>query len=354
MKIRFIIPLLIVCIFSIVGIAYADNSSDVPEGFSEEFSGNGVALYNRKGNYVMEVDLRYGADVVLMHGKVTNKREGSGIYGGNNASFSYKPLSNYWSNLKGNYDGQFCVVNGEFFYRPVDPPTLFFPLKVNGNIITDGFGSAKDRPLMLEVWDDHMDIKELTRDNLYNSTAPDIIVGVHEDDKRQKKLNIGRTFAGIDDRDNNGKYETLLIYTSRTARQDEAAFWLRSFGADKVMMLDGGGSTQLLCKGQDILPSPREIPQAIGILAGKDHIIYEQPTSTPVPTSTSTPEPTVTPTHEPTVTLYPSMTPTQAPYVEPTSTDLYRIIEYSDSKGAMTALFIAILLSFVVFLWWLR
>ena len=38
------------------------------------------------------------------------------------------------------------------------------------------------------------------------------------------------------------------------------------------MMLDGGGSTQLVCQGEAIIDTTRLIPQAIGVLAGVQRI----------------------------------------------------------------------------------
>jgi len=51
--------------------------------------------------------------------------------------------------------------------------------------------------------------------------------------------------------------------------QTGAASVLRAFGADQVMMLDGGGSTQLLCKSGWHIRSDRPIPQAMAIYAAK-------------------------------------------------------------------------------------
>ena len=48
---------------------------------------------------------------------------------------------------------------------------------------------------------------------------------------------------------------------------------LRDFGADKVMMLDGGGSTQLICNHSVYVPSVRAIPQAIAVVAGGNPVI---------------------------------------------------------------------------------
>ncbi|NEP07416.1 MAG: phosphodiester glycosidase family protein [Okeania sp. SIO4D6] len=41
---------------------------------------------------------------------------------------------------------------------------------------------------------------------------------------------------------------------------------MKSFGTTQVIMLDGGGSTQLICQGNNYITSPRTIPQMIVIL----------------------------------------------------------------------------------------
>jgi hypothetical protein len=109
-----------------------------------------------------------------------------------------------------------------------------------------------------------------------------------EDAPKRINRSVARTFTGLDDRDLDGDYETIFIFNTRSALQIEAADVLRSFGADKVMMLDGGGSTQLLCQGEPVIYSERAIPQAMGIMAGS------APASTPIPSATVGP-PTETP-----------------------------------------------------------
>ncbi|HEX6384402.1 MAG TPA: phosphodiester glycosidase family protein, partial [Anaerolineae bacterium] len=54
---------------------------------------------------------------------------------------------------------------------------------------------------------------------------------------------------------------------SAMATKTEAASVLRSFGAEKVMMLDGGSSTQLTCRGENYVSSGRRIPQSIAVMA---------------------------------------------------------------------------------------
>lgn len=110
----------------------------------------------------------------------------------------------------------------------------------------------------------------LTKKALYASTAPDIIAGLAEDAGRHPNSSPGRTFVGIDDRDHDKRYETILIFNSKAATAPRAADVLRGFGADKVMMLDGGDSTQLICRGRPYLQSEssRAVPQMLAVTGG--------------------------------------------------------------------------------------
>ncbi|MGB3191768.1 MAG: phosphodiester glycosidase family protein [Limnoraphis sp.] len=75
------------------------------------------------------------------------------------------------------------------------------------------------------------------------------------------------TFMGVAD------FHLIFILTSPGKTQGDAAQLLKDFGAKKVMMLDGGGSTQLIVSGRELVSSsdatPRTIPQAIGVLSGR-------------------------------------------------------------------------------------
>ncbi|MFC2025941.1 hypothetical protein ACFLUC_01970, partial [Chloroflexota bacterium] len=129
----------------------------------------------------------------------------------------------------------------------------------------------KDHPgqkIMLEIWEDRLDITDLSRRNLYSSSAPDILGGLTEDANKKPKNFTGRTFVGIDDRNGDKNFETLIILNTLTARQVDAAGVVREFGADKVIQFDGGGSTQLTCHDRPYVGSERIIPQSIGVSAG--------------------------------------------------------------------------------------
>jgi hypothetical protein len=103
-----------------------------------------------------------------------------------------------------------------------------------------------------------------------------MIGGLSEEANKRIKYSVGRTFVGVADRNGDGSYETVLVFNSSSSLQSAAADVLRSFGADKVMMLDGGGSTQLLCKSGWYVKSDRPVPQALAVIAAPPPAIASQ------------------------------------------------------------------------------
>jgi hypothetical protein len=247
----------------------------IPPGFYKIDSAVGIDLYEKdypggSPDYVQVIDLSQGASLKPLHGSIADPGLGKGVYGGNDAHFRSQSLADYWRELVAQDSSPFCVVNGQFFYMLEYPTRLPFPLKIDGEILTDGYGikDFPDQKLMLELWPGKADIIALSKEALYSSSAPDIIAGLVEDAPKAKKRYTGRTFVGLTDPNGGGQFSTLMIFNTKTARQVDAADVLKSFGAQKVMMLDGGGSTQLLCGGKSYIYSDRLVPQAIGILAG--------------------------------------------------------------------------------------
>jgi hypothetical protein len=254
----------------------------IPPGYNLIFSAGqsnpvpGLQLYqknypNGSPDFVQVVNLHAGAAVVPLYGSIAKTGAGQGVYGGDNPAFQKQSLPMFWQTLTKAEENPVCVLNGQFFFLSDDPTHLPFPLKKNGVIISDGYGlqDFPDQKLMLEIWPDHVQINKLTQAGLYSSSAPDIIVGLTEDANKRIKQYTGRTFVGAADRDGDGQAEILYIFNTLTARQVDAAQELREFGADQVMMLDGGGSTQLICNGNWLVRSDRWIPQAIGVVVGK-------------------------------------------------------------------------------------
>ncbi|MBI3241786.1 MAG: phosphodiester glycosidase family protein [Chloroflexi bacterium] len=252
-------------------------TSSAPTDFVLVTSAAGVEFWRKDyqgGNpdFVEVINLSQGASVKLFHGQITDLGTGQGVYKGDNPKIARQPLDAAWNLFSSSYPNAFCITNGQFFVdkvneQVVDPTTLAFPLKIDEVIVSDGYGSKEyvNQKLILEIWGDMANISALTEDNLYSSPAPNIIAGLTEDANKGPNNLTGRTFAGIDDKDNNGKSEVILIFNSKTSKQADAANILRSFGADKVIMLDGGDSTQLICQGTPYITSDRTLPQTIGV-----------------------------------------------------------------------------------------
>ena len=262
-------------------------AQSLPDGFRLVGQMPGVTLYqkNYKGgspDFVQIVDLSAGASVDLLHGsqQARSGEHNKGMYGGPNPSFSQLPIARYWELYSHSHPAAFCVTNGQFFYMPESPSPLALPLKVNGVFLAEGFGYGQypEKQLMLELWRDHADIRPLTRENLYASSAPNILGGLTEEANKKPKTFVGRTFIGLADQNADGAYELLAILTTRTANQPGAAQVLKGFGMTRVMMLDGGGSTQLVCRGQAFIDTERVLPQAIGVTAARQVTVTIQAT----------------------------------------------------------------------------
>ncbi len=229
--------------------------SIVPAGFELLDAALGVQLYRKEypnGNpdFVQVINLALGARLRLLHGAITEARPNKGAYGGPDPRFTSLPIETYWQQVSQEDPLAFCVTNGAFFYMPEYPTRLAFPLKVDGEMISEGWGvnTYVDQKLILELWDDRAAIRPLSAEALHRSQAPNILGGLTEEANKRAKYAVGRTFVGLADYDSDGRLETVLLFNTQTATQANAAAVLRTFGATQVMMLDGGGSTQLLCK----------------------------------------------------------------------------------------------------------
>jgi Phosphodiester glycosidase len=247
-------------------------AQEIPAGFYPVSTGSGVALYRKDypgGNpdYMQVVDLSRGGRVSLRHAGIADPGSSGGAYGGANPTFSRELVVDAWDIFRIQDPNAFCITNGAFFSTDANPAPLAFPLKVDGAILSDGYAGNEypDQKLMLELWEEQADIRPLTLESLYTSQAPHILGGLSEDADKSPEEYLGRTFAGVLDGDLDGTYEIVLIFNSQTTRQADAARVLRNFGAEKVIMLDGGASTQLTCLGTPHIGSLRPVPQFLAV-----------------------------------------------------------------------------------------
>ena len=255
-----------------------------PDDFTPAAFAPGVHVYHRHGDdgaleYVQIVDLSAGARLDFLHGPIAEPGVGRGIYGGNSPRIHRQFLSEIWGALPHGEPAAanaavLCLSNGQFFLDTsngawVDPTELAFPVKSDGVILSEGYERWKFRSqrVMLEIrpggW---ATISPYSGIAFYRSTAPDVMVGLSEQARVRSLEQLGRTYVGLVDGDRDGLREIILLYSAEAATQSSAVATLRAFGARELMMLDGGGSTQLLCQGQSFIFRARPLPQTIATI----------------------------------------------------------------------------------------
>lgn len=250
--------------------------ADIPYGFVELAKAEGVVLYKKdysggKPDYVHVINLNQGAKLKFLYGNIIETGNTDGAYGGNNPNIKRNTLRDFWNVFLKNNRNAFSISNGQFFSTNASPSPLAFPLKVDNIVISEGYGIHEypEQKLMLELWGNRADIIYLSEFNFKNSTAPNILAGLSEYADKGVNIYTARTFIGIYDKNLDGMNEMILIFNSEWSTQADAASILRSFGAQKIIMLDGGGSTQLINQNKVIIYSQRTIPQSIGVLSGE-------------------------------------------------------------------------------------
>ncbi|MEB3279987.1 MAG: phosphodiester glycosidase family protein [Lyngbya sp.] len=261
--------------------AYLSGETRILPEFSLIKTKTGIQLYrNPKGDFIQVIDLHQGASVELLLGEQVGEGE-SAAYGGQNPLLKPQTLEQFWLELSQYYgERSFSVCNGQFFNLK-NPSELAFPVQVNGKLITTGYAGNREFPgekVVLGISENTVDILPVSEDSNFEKDSfpfDNAIVGIREDGgtkstewySKDPFKERPRTFIGVAD------FHLIFILTSPVKTQGNAAQLLKEFGAKKVMMLDGGGSTQLIVEGTELLSSSditsRTIPQAIGVLSGK-------------------------------------------------------------------------------------
>lgn len=251
---------------------YAEQkATKIVNGFREVSMAPGVTLYQKNNEYVHIVSLKAGGGVRLLYGELSKSID--------EPQFARQNIGDWWKKWSSSEPKAFSLMNSQFF-NTSNPlmAALAFSTKADG-VVYEGYGDKREflgSKMLLRIGEKHT-IVQPYNDNprsLARFPEPNIIVGLRADANKQSSRRLGRTFiAGIPD----GK---LLIFTSSTATQRYAERILVAFGANwsNAMMLDGGGSTQLVHEGKIIIPvqesdveiALRKLPQALGIVAGSN------------------------------------------------------------------------------------
>jgi len=243
----------------------AAQTVDPMRGFREIDTGRGVALYQRGRDYLEVIVPRRGGEMRSLLGPIIPSFEPF-------EQFPRKTIDAWWDDWNEQSSGAFSVLNGQFFdMTSSDRAPLAFSVKSAG-VVHTGYGDAteyKGAKRMLVMGESKHDILPYDDDagTLRQRPEEEIIVGLKPDAAKTASRRVGRTFIGVTP---NGR---TLLFTSPGATQRYATRILFALGAGRqsVMMLDGGGSTQLVQDGKRLLPRNdelRTIPHVIGVSSG--------------------------------------------------------------------------------------
>jgi hypothetical protein len=266
-KVGVIIPIATVLVPFIIPTAQA---VPVPCGFKEIVSDTGVKVYKKdnelgKSEYVTVVNLNSGS-ISNLAGEFINAPNGE---------VSRKSITDFWDDaVKQNTTTRKAkvVVNGTFFSQNNTPSPIAFGLKVAGTTISYGYG-IDEFPNLITTFSFNslkgtasiQPYNKLTFDNF----IPDVVGALAPTANKSADKYLPRTFVGVRDDDGNGSNETVILYSSASARQVDASDVLTKFGANSIAMLDGGSSTGLIIDGETYINYGRTVPQAIAVYAGR-------------------------------------------------------------------------------------
>lgn len=244
----------------------------IPSGFELVKEAKGVQFYKKDDIYVQKINLDEGAKV---HFDTTDVvKEIKGVYGGKDYLFERETVVKQYNKLKAEKDNLFSVSNGAFFGpRQGDNGEslggISFPMK-NDELYIEGYAGGSEfgsQKLVLEINGTDAEIRQF-KDNNPQIEAGTAIVGLDEEANKQADTAVGRTFISASDDNGDGKNETILILVAKALTQGEAADILHSFGAIQPIMLDGGGSSQLMVKNAGYLLSARGVPAFLTVTHG--------------------------------------------------------------------------------------
>lgn len=233
-------------------------------GFTLLEDEGGVALWQKRNDYIQIVSLHDGAEIHLLRGgKYRTKRS--------NEHFNRLALDAWWQAYKVKQPNLVSMANGQFFNpKRSHIAPLAFSTKMRGRVYP-GYGDKHEfrrKKLLLRIGK-HGAVMQRYNDNhrtLSRLPEKDIIVGLDPSVDKAARYRKRRTFIGV------LKNGDVAIFTSPAASQRIATRMLQAFGAKRnsIMMLDGGGSTQFVHAGDIRIPVGatylRPVPQAIAVV----------------------------------------------------------------------------------------
>jgi hypothetical protein len=260
---------LVTTVISITLQLYTVQALPIDNNFKLMLSEIGVQVYKKddaKGNtdYVTVVNLKKGTIRNLIGTESTP-----------NGTVKKKLAREFWQDaVKENTSSLkvMVVVNASFFSTNDDPTGIAFGLKLGGRMISYGYAIGKEYPGQIRTFSFNPDqgianIQSYAKETF--DSMPEVVGGLDAVADKSAFSYLPRTFVGVRDDDGNGTKETVIFYSSSYARQIDASNVLRGFGASATAMLDGGGSTFLIVKGNSLISTERKVPHAIAVYAGK-------------------------------------------------------------------------------------
>lgn len=237
-----------------------------PPNFDLIVESKGVKLFKNNNVFVQVIDYKNGGRLKLFIADKKNPLEDNSDCS-NDPLLHRKSITDYYEELNREHSDLFSVVNGTFFSTTEYPTPLAFSVKIDGEIVSCGYESKFPNDMLLFEDGQSRTISKasLSRNRIKdNPNAVNVIGGLSN-----HAIFSGvtaRTYLGVADND------IVLILSSSASTQSEAEQILLDFGVDKdkIMMLDGGGSTQFLHKGGAGISTTRKIPQVIAVLSGKE------------------------------------------------------------------------------------
>lgn len=240
----------------------------------------GKKKYNRGGNsdtdFVVIVNLAAGGGIRILD-SVYRADSCSPVF--NSYSVTSSSGNSFWKLF--NRNNSFAMANLQFFNyagAQVDTAQVCYPIYYNGKYISQGCadgtcGGDQGLPKRIIIFSDTISVLDYAGSmpcSNYAIPAGAIaaVVGNHPLANRDSGQYVARTYLAK-------QGTNLILYTSQYARDADVYSVLQqefNVAASDIIMFDGGGSTQMICKGTAYIPSSdnRWVPSAIEIYsAGK-------------------------------------------------------------------------------------
>ena len=262
-----------------------DAAATPPAGYSVIGSDVGVTVYrsNSANVFLQIVDLDQGAGLSV----ISDERDGVDLacchYAETNGApstqaFSRLAIQDARNTLSMNSPSQaFTIVNASFFCNDCcatnENTPVQYPLTVGGVQLTAGYGSdgtcenCPTRALSISRDSSGLSSAQITEEPIPG--ASDVIVANSPAADRDSDQGAARTFVGLSDPDNDGSDEVFILSVASAKTQDVVEM-LNALGVpeEQMLMLDGGGSTQLQWRQGLLLEStdrpPRQVPVYLG------------------------------------------------------------------------------------------